>query len=219
VTSASQAAPLLAAFLASRSDADRAALIEAHRPLVETTARGFLRRLPPHLELEELVSAGHLGLIRAVDRFDPARGTAFGTWAITCIRGAIRHELEDVRGPAVEFLPLEAAECQADAGPDPFALALAGEQKRLLTAAIARLPERWRQVVEGRFYGGRDYRGLGAELGISGSRVKQIEQKAVLALQRILTLDAPVFVDEAELPTPGPLCSPALEPEKEFADA
>jgi len=194
------ASALLAAFLASRSDTDRAALIEAHRPLVENTARGFLRRLPPQVELEELESAGHLGLIRAVDSYDPAKGASLETWAIRSIRAAICDELRSRRGPGVELISLEAADHLPDPGPDPFALALQGEQKRLLVAAIARLPERWRLVIEGRFYAGREYTDIGAELGVCGSRVKQIEGKALERLRKVLALDAPTFgVDEVLL--------------------
>ena len=48
----------------------------------------------PAVELDELVSAGTLGLVRALDSFDLSRGLAFSTYAIQRIRGAI---LDDLR--------------------------------------------------------------------------------------------------------------------------
>ena len=44
---------------------------------------------PPSLEKDDLVSAGVVGLIKAVDQFDPDRNVKFETYAIALIRGAI----------------------------------------------------------------------------------------------------------------------------------
>lgn len=60
--------------------------------LVRTVAHDISRRVP-HADLDELVSAGAVGLMRAADRFDPGRGLAFSTYAVTVIRGAMLDEL------------------------------------------------------------------------------------------------------------------------------
>lgn len=44
---------------------------------------------------EDIVQAGLLGLIHAVDHFDPDRGMAFSSYAVPCITGAIKHHLRD----------------------------------------------------------------------------------------------------------------------------
>jgi RNA polymerase sigma factor (sigma-70 family) len=81
----------------SRARFRRAALTErddsvlAHVPLVRSIA-ARLRRRVPQLETEDLVSAGMIGLIEAVDRFDDGRGVAFGTFAYPRIKGAILDE-------------------------------------------------------------------------------------------------------------------------------
>jgi RNA polymerase sigma factor for flagellar operon FliA len=73
--------------------ADREALLTSHVGLVHHVARQLARRLSTEAELDELVSAGSLGLIQAVDSFDTKRGLAFSTYAVPRIRGAILDEL------------------------------------------------------------------------------------------------------------------------------
>lgn len=73
--------------------AERQALLAQHVGLVHHVARQLARRLSTEALLEELVSAGALGLVQAVDSFDPRRGLAFSTYAVPRIRGAILDEL------------------------------------------------------------------------------------------------------------------------------
>jgi RNA polymerase sigma factor for flagellar operon FliA len=76
-----------------RRAADRQALLVSHVGLVHHVARQLARRLSTEAQLDELVSAGSLGLIQAVDSFDASRGLAFSTYAVPRIRGAILDEL------------------------------------------------------------------------------------------------------------------------------
>jgi RNA polymerase sigma factor FliA len=78
----------------SAGDPDaRAQLLTRHLGLVHHVAREVSRRIPS-VELGELVSAGALGLMKALDSFDLSRGLAFSTYAVLRIRGAI---LDDLR--------------------------------------------------------------------------------------------------------------------------
>jgi RNA polymerase sigma factor FliA len=61
---------------------------------VATIARVVARRLPPHVDRDDLISAGYLGLIEAAQSYDPARGKSFETFASYRIRGAM---LDDIR--------------------------------------------------------------------------------------------------------------------------
>lgn len=72
----------------------RQALLEGHVGLVHHVARQLARHLSTEAQLDELVSAGSLGLIQAADSFDAKRGLAFSTYAVPRIRGAI---LDDLR--------------------------------------------------------------------------------------------------------------------------
>ncbi len=70
-------------------DSEREQLILQHYPLVRTIASRMIRRLPSSVELDELVNVGALGLIDAVDRFDPSREVPFKAYAEIRVRGAI----------------------------------------------------------------------------------------------------------------------------------
>jgi RNA polymerase sigma factor FliA len=75
------------------SPAERDALMMQHLGLVHHVARQLANHLSTAAELDELVSAGTLGLIQAVDSFDRGRGLSFSTYAVPRIRGAILDEL------------------------------------------------------------------------------------------------------------------------------
>lgn len=85
-------------FTTERSDtildtAAREALLSQHLGLVYHVARQLCRSKGMDVELDELVSAGTLGLIEAFNNFDAARGLAFSTFAAPRIRGAMLDEL------------------------------------------------------------------------------------------------------------------------------
>jgi len=54
------------------------------------------RRLPSSVELDDMVGAGFVGLLNALERFDPERGTRFESYAALRIRGAILDELRSL---------------------------------------------------------------------------------------------------------------------------
>ena len=72
---------------------DRHSLIRTHVKLVKAVAVKMAQRLPPHVELDDLIGAGTLGLIDAVDKFDRSRAKNFRKYAEIRIKGAILDEL------------------------------------------------------------------------------------------------------------------------------
>ena len=64
-----------------------------HTALVESIARSHARTRPG--EREDLLQVGYLGLLGAIERFEPARGVRFATYAGHCIHGEIRHFVRD----------------------------------------------------------------------------------------------------------------------------
>jgi RNA polymerase sigma factor for flagellar operon FliA len=77
----------------TRTTAERNALVRKNLGLVYHVARKLMTTLHEDVELDELVSAGTIGLIEAVEKFDPELGHAFSTFAAPRIRGAILDEL------------------------------------------------------------------------------------------------------------------------------
>src|SRR6266581_2691818 len=74
---------------------EREQLILEHLPQVRLIARRIQERLPENISLDDLVSTGVLGLISAIDHFDPAHRVKLKTYAEYKIRGAI---LDSLRG-------------------------------------------------------------------------------------------------------------------------
>ncbi len=68
-------------------------LINKHEGLVRHVAREYVESGEDY---EDIVSVGHIGLINAVDRFDPSRGTKFATFAVPTIKGEIRRYFRDL---------------------------------------------------------------------------------------------------------------------------
>ena len=83
---------LLSTYCGTRSPEARARLVERFLPLVRALAR---RHAGCGERLEDLVQVGSIGLIQAIDRFDPDRGSDFVPFAIATITGEIRHHLRD----------------------------------------------------------------------------------------------------------------------------
>lgn len=78
------------------SKEDRDTLIQDHLPQVRYTAERLAAKLPSWVELDDLIGAGMLGLLDAVDKYDASRGVKFKTYAELRIRGAILDSLRDL---------------------------------------------------------------------------------------------------------------------------
>jgi RNA polymerase sigma-B factor len=93
-------------------------MIEKHMGLVRSVARRYARGGEP---VDDLVQVGAIGLIKAVDRFEPARGRDLRAVAVPAIEGEIRHHLRDrahiVRAPRpVVELAARARRAQVEIG-------------------------------------------------------------------------------------------------------
>ncbi len=69
-------------------------IIESYLPLVRYVAETIAQKLPQHVDTDDLISAGTLGLFKAVESFDVERGFKFETYSAQRVRGAI---LDDLR--------------------------------------------------------------------------------------------------------------------------
>src|SRR3954469_5888185 len=68
-------------------------LIMEYAPLIKFIAQKIAVRLPSNIELDDLISSGVIGLMDAIDKYDPTRDNKFKTYAEFRIRGSILDEL------------------------------------------------------------------------------------------------------------------------------
>lgn len=81
---------------AVQQDLGREQLILEHLPQIKYIAHRISTKLPSHVELNDLVSAGVLGLLDAVEKFDPSRGVKFKTYAELRVKGSILDSLRNL---------------------------------------------------------------------------------------------------------------------------
>jgi len=87
-------------FISKQDFTGRDRLIMEYAPLVRHIANRVAMRLPSHIEADDLVNSGILGLIDAIEKFDPSREVKFKTYAEIRIKGAILDELR-----AMDWIP------------------------------------------------------------------------------------------------------------------
>ncbi|MDR1312015.1 MAG: sigma-70 family RNA polymerase sigma factor, partial [Burkholderiaceae bacterium] len=72
---------------------DKNDILVRHVPLVKKIAYMMRARLPPSVEVDDLIQAGMIGLLDAANRYEEVHGAQFETYAIQRIRGAMLDEL------------------------------------------------------------------------------------------------------------------------------
>jgi RNA polymerase sigma factor FliA len=70
-------------------------LLTEHMPLVKRLAHHMKAKLPPSVEVDDLVQAGMIGLLDAINRYEETQGAQFETYAVLRIRGAMLDELRN----------------------------------------------------------------------------------------------------------------------------
>ncbi|MEM3112628.1 MAG: FliA/WhiG family RNA polymerase sigma factor [Candidatus Anstonellales archaeon] len=71
-------------------------MIQTYAPMIKFIAHRLAMRLPPHISIEDLMSAGMIGLIDAISKYDPQKNVKFETYAEFRIRGAMLDELRSL---------------------------------------------------------------------------------------------------------------------------
>ena len=74
---------------------DVAALVQAYAPMVKRLALRLVSRLPPNVELDDLIQCGMMGLIEAIERYRDDDRAEFETYALARIRGAMIDALRE----------------------------------------------------------------------------------------------------------------------------
>lgn len=174
--------------------ASRCALIERYSGMATRMARRLHPTGITATSREDLESAGLVGLIDAVDRYQPDRGVPFEAYAALRVRGAVLDELRSATGgrrneaPAPvsldELLDLgdHTLPSLDETGPRRAAEELAGR----VESAMRCLPDRQRELLS-RYYGqSLTLREAGKKMGISEARACQLHTRAIASLRRAL---------------------------------
>jgi RNA polymerase sporulation-specific sigma factor len=180
----SEEARLWRAFKSRGNLRSRARLIESYQPLV------FKLAMPLRLReaiVMDMIQEGTVGLIEAVERYDPGRGVRFSTFATYRIRGRILNALHRER-PLVFADGIEAEDSLIERVPDLGAAErLAGVEDALLVeqivAVIDRLPRREQRIVRAMISRQEEPRRIADELRISLSHLYRLQKQAVHRIQ------------------------------------
>lgn len=181
--------------------------VESHLPLVHMVAKKLARRLPRGVEVDDLVSAGTLGLLDAASRFEPTRAATFkgyaeirirgammdwlrtSDWLPRSVRAAVRREESSAAVVSIEDVSEEGYDNVSAPAIAPFAQMAVRQRKERLTAAIAKLPRREREVLSLYHLEDLTFRQIGGMYGFSEARACQLHTAAVAHLREELCDD------------------------------
>jgi len=189
-------------------EAARRTLAQANLPFVVAVARKFATRSG---RLDDLIQEGNVGLMKAIEHFDPKKNVRFATYAVWWIRAYITRYLKDnrshVRGGEHERASMSDFSLDAplddeadstymdrleDAGPTPDLSFLSLERDEEVSRALLRVKRRlgdlgW-DILQERLTQDkpRTLEELGARWGVSRERVRQVELKTKSFLARYL---------------------------------
>jgi RNA polymerase sporulation-specific sigma factor len=156
----------------------------------------LLRARMPWAELDELLQWGAIGMLEAMQRFDPGLGVAFEAFAMRRVRGAmlngLRREGRLRRGEAF-FDPdvVDSAAFSNGSSPeDPLARLLRADGNAALATALRALPELEYRVLALHFHNDMNNREIAAILDMSEGYASRIRKRALAALAAQLSVQA-----------------------------
>jgi RNA polymerase sigma factor FliA len=185
----------------------REELVLGYTPLVMSIAARVHRRVPSHVDRRDLVSSGMVGLLAAIDRYDPEFPNAFAAYAAPRIFGAIIDSLRKSdlvprslreRGEEIQFLSLEEPILHNGTGQEPPSVgetipdvraedpATSVVEQENVRAALRELSERERQIIALHYFSDMPFTSLADLVGVTPTRLRTIHTQAMIRLQQLL---------------------------------
>ena len=177
------------AFKEEQNEGARHRLIEAYQPLV------FKQALPfSQLEnIMDVIQEGTVGLIEAVEGYEPQRGVAFSLYAVHRIRGRMLNFLRqegrsdlacmDASGGDADFLQSQLVDTAAPVAEQAEANVLAQQ----LHQALARLPQKERLVLERVYLHSEEARDVADVLHVSPSHIYRLQKSGIRRVRGMLS--------------------------------
>lgn len=186
----------------------------AHQGLVRAVAWKLHRRVPHHVDLDDLIAYGQIGLLEALSRFDETRGLKFATFAWHRVRGAILDGLgkmawfdriafeksvyespayreQATETPAEKVTPSRNSLDEgalAASSPSPVANVEKREAILFLISLVGDLPAKEAGLLRGVFFEGRTLSDAARRVGISTAWASRLQKRTLadlrLALER-----------------------------------
>ena len=158
----------------------RRRIIEAYQPLVFREVMPY-RTMPVVMDA---VQEGTIGLIEAVERYDPTRGVAFSLYAVHRVRGRI---LDFLRREGSVDLPCLEAETEAQETAKELLVDERAALVDVLGAVMERLPLRERLVLEGVTIGGTQAQTMAESLGVTPAHIYRLQQSGIRRVRGMLS--------------------------------
>jgi RNA polymerase sigma factor for flagellar operon FliA len=192
---------------------DRDDQLRQYTPLVRRLAHHMIAKLPPSVEVDDLIQVGMIGLTEAISRFEPSQGVQFETFASQRIRGAMirspleseiaqelglaladyQHLLAKVRGTQLVYLEDisghgddEDSFLDRHAGEsdsEPSAVLQDQRMRTALVGAIKLLPEREQQIMSMYYEHDMNLKEIAAVLNVTESRICQLHSQSIARLR------------------------------------
>jgi len=173
-----------------RDEVARARLIQSYQPLV------FKQAMPYRTSeyVMDLIQEGTVGLIEAVESFDPARGVAFSLFAVHRIRGRMKDFLKKEGASDVACIDgmtdsegIPAKERIMDPGALPEEQAESRVLIERLREAMARLPQKERFVLEEVYLSGGGIDGVADALHLSESHIYRLKKTGIRRIRGMMS--------------------------------
>ena len=175
-------------------------LISEYLPFVKRIVHRMAVHLPTHVDVEDLIHAGVIGLIQSIDRYDPTRDNTLATFAMFRIRGAVLSELRSrdilsrsnrkkVREMQQTWIHLEqklGREVEDWEDQDALLSIRAQEIKAALAKAIDELSENEKTVISLYYVDELTMKEIGEVMDLTESRISQIHSGAIIHLRKKL---------------------------------